>query len=122
MFFHSIGSYPHKMEDLGKIPRSFVSWYIPRYILRIYGPLHMYQYIWNLARYLQITNMLQMSLRIRELPHFSEDSLFIPQAGDFCRSVSYCCRDCVGSFQLLSGITEVVQYSSFFIFHFVFIG
>lgn len=101
MCFHSIGSYPHKMEDLGNIPSSLVSWYITRYILGVYGPLHKYQYIWTLARYVQITVTLQMSLRIRELPHFSEDCLFIPEAGDFCRRVSYCWPDCVGSFWLL---------------------
>lgn len=60
-----------------------VSWYIPRYILSIDGPLHIYQYTWTLARYLRITDMLQMILRIKELPHFSEDHLFTPQTRDF---------------------------------------
>ena len=60
-------------------------------------------------------------VRELELPHFSEDHLFIPQAGEFLQE-TFILLPCVSSFQLLFGISKVVKYSSFFIFHFAFIG
>lgn len=55
-------------------------------IFDICGVLHITQYVWTLASHSQITDKLQMKLRIRDLLHFSENRLSLRQeifAGGF---------------------------------------